>query len=214
MTPSLSQRARLRSLAAELIAEYNLAGWKLVIDERPRRRIGQCRYGRKELAVTGWYVDLNPWDSVEDTLRHEVAHALAGSKANHGPEWVEQCHRVGARAERQLDTSKGGIISPAKRLQAKCAFCGTPYKRDRWPTGNRYCRCTSYLQYRPALVWTRNSATYRVAAQDIVDKSTEQVVNGVRVESLLGELRMTYNPREKKRIRAQLRKLGHRGGLT
>jgi hypothetical protein len=63
------------------------AGWTFAFNDR-RRSLGYCRFpsrgrpGRVELSRH--HVRKNPLGAVENTLRHEIAHALAG-EPGHGP---------------------------------------------------------------------------------------------------------------------------------
>lgn len=83
-----------------LKAKYprKLSGWTLVLDHRPKRRFGQCRYVQKEVALSAWLIDLNgeSHSSVIDTLRHEAAHAIVGPYTGHGPKWKAMCTALGA----------------------------------------------------------------------------------------------------------------------
>jgi hypothetical protein len=62
--------------------------------------LGLCRYGPRTVELSSPFVEHNPEEVVRDTLLHEVAHALAGRAAGHGPLWRAMCLRVGARSER------------------------------------------------------------------------------------------------------------------
>jgi hypothetical protein len=43
---------------------------------------------------------VHPESEVRDTILHEIAHALAGARAGHGPAWVATALRIGCSAER------------------------------------------------------------------------------------------------------------------
>jgi hypothetical protein len=91
----------------ELILEWQklvkrwpyLREWRMVIDTRARERLGQCRYREKEIGISAWHVEYGEWSDVCDTLRHEVAHALAPVNAGHNWQWKQVCLVVGARPE-------------------------------------------------------------------------------------------------------------------
>lgn len=100
IAPGRGRIVALRSLWNELRKDHALQGWRLVVDEKPQTRLGICRYRERNIGITGWYLRYAPWWMVEDTLRHEVAHVLAGSRAGHGPVWKRWAVLVGARPER------------------------------------------------------------------------------------------------------------------
>ena len=39
--------------------------------------LGTCSYRDKRISLSKWYVELNEEDEVEDTILHEIAHALS-----------------------------------------------------------------------------------------------------------------------------------------
>ncbi len=86
----------LNYLWQRLREEYQLDGWRLVIDPRPKQRMGQCRHSLGEIGVSQWILYACKWSDIEDTLRHEIAHALVGPGHKHGPTWRRAARRVGA----------------------------------------------------------------------------------------------------------------------
>ncbi len=60
-----------------------------------------------------------PDDEVIDLILHEVAHAIAGHKAAHGPAWQAVCRRLGCNPSRFKDA-----VIPGP-WRATCAGCGT-----------------------------------------------------------------------------------------
>lgn len=149
-----TRRREVQDTWMALREEYTeeTTGWRLVFDSRPKRRLGQCRYGPKEIAISSFHVDgTSPLESVLNTLRHEVAHILAGSKAKHGPIWRSWARKVGA------DPSRCGSIDaehmPAKKWELVCRNCNKVLaKRHRRSNmSNRYhtpCGPNSILFYR------------------------------------------------------------------
>ena len=110
-------------------------GWDFHWD-RAKRRAGSCRYSLKLITLSHHYVKQNvaerPYD-VLDTILHEIAHALAGPRAGHGPEWVKACLLVGARPERCYDNS---VVMPRGKYIANCPKCNKEFNRHkRIPSG-------------------------------------------------------------------------------
>jgi len=196
----MDRRAAIEFADAKL-GEYGLAeqGWRFVFDERPRARLGQCRHCYHTISVTGWYCDQNDPSLVRDTILHELAHALAGPTAKHGSKWKEWCLKVGANPQRCKPISQ--VSGPTPNYISKCTKCSTEYKRQRKPKRGAYCPCTRLLDdARPLLEWV-------YCGQGAVKR------NETQVDMLLQSLASANDSREQKRIRAQLRRLGHRGGL-
>jgi predicted SprT family Zn-dependent metalloprotease len=75
--------------------------WSFVLDQATTRA-GITRYHKKQISISRHLV-LNesiPWRSVENVILHEVAHALAGYDAGHGPEWKTKAMSIGCDGER------------------------------------------------------------------------------------------------------------------
>lgn len=96
-------------------------GWKGVFNNRTTRRLGQCSYTKKQIELVTFYVENNSEELVVDTIKHEVAHALAGPGAGHGPKWKEWCLKVGAHpVARWKGPDVGLVVKPNKyRLAIK-----------------------------------------------------------------------------------------------
>jgi predicted SprT family Zn-dependent metalloprotease len=126
--------------ANELLQRFGLIGWHFTFD-RARVRAGCCYYptnnrpGRITLSVH--FVAMNNSDEVEDTLRHELAHALAGRDAGHGPIWKSACLITGARPLRCYGRN---VEMPPGAWKAVCIGCGRTHSRHRRPRqGNYHC---------------------------------------------------------------------------
>lgn len=100
-------------LARHEMDKWGLQDWSVSINPRLLQCLGICKYRKKAIELSAEYVRLNGQDRVLDTIRHEIAHALAGAKAKHGPVWKTWCLQVGAKPER-------------------CAPATTPATEKRW----------------------------------------------------------------------------------
>jgi hypothetical protein len=103
-------------LARQILDEHGLQDWSFEFDSA-KARAGQCRFGDKVISVSRLIVGM---PEVEDTIRHEVAHALAGPREHHGRAWRAACARVGARPERIFD----GEVANGYRWHGVCDGCG------------------------------------------------------------------------------------------
>lgn len=87
------------ALARELMDEHGLGGWRLELD-RAKRRAGICRHHQRAIGLSAPITRLHPEAEVRDTILHEIAHALAGPRAGHGPAWAAVARRLGCSAQR------------------------------------------------------------------------------------------------------------------
>ena len=90
-----------RELAREAMDAHGLSDWGLRFD-RAVRRAGACRYGDRVISLSAPLTRLHDEADVRDTVLHEIAHALAGPRAGHGPRWRETARRLGASPQRCL----------------------------------------------------------------------------------------------------------------
>jgi predicted SprT family Zn-dependent metalloprotease len=69
-------------------------------------------YTSKRIAISLAYVLSKgvPIKQVRDTVLHEVAHAIAGNRAGHGPEWKEVAKRIGCSATRCHDMTRAIVV--------------------------------------------------------------------------------------------------------
>ena len=75
-----------------------------------------------------------------DTLLHEIAHALAGIAAGHGPAWRQVARSLGCSTERchDLPVPPSGIV---RWCSGGCEHDGTPAARTRMPKAGMVYRC-------------------------------------------------------------------------
>lgn len=108
--------------AIQAIESYGLSskGWTFKWD-RAKRRFGCCDYTNKQITISQPLALLNSLEQSHDTVLHEIAHALAGRKAGHGPKWVDACLYVGARPERCY--SNNAVKTPQARYIRYCPSC-------------------------------------------------------------------------------------------
>lgn len=82
----MTEPHRVRHWAEALISLHLDASWSFAFDNA-KRRAGQCDYTRRRISVSRYLSARYDDDTNHQTLLHEVAHALAGAKAGHGPRW-------------------------------------------------------------------------------------------------------------------------------
>jgi predicted SprT family Zn-dependent metalloprotease len=138
-SPYLPRALQAAALARELLTTHGLTGWSFRFN-RSRVNMGLCRYGQRTVELSAFFVERNSDEDIRDTLLHEIAHALVGRAAGHGPLWKAMCLRVGARPERLSFEAK----MPEGRWQAVCPGCGAVHHKHRRPkhmVGWWCCRC-------------------------------------------------------------------------
>ena len=108
-----------RRLAEELIARHRLRGWRFRFDNA-RTRVGICRFEERIIGLSRHYVRANDKEEVRGTILHEIAHALAGADAGHGPRWKRIARMLGAPTDRCSTAAMD--VSP--RYSLWCLTCG------------------------------------------------------------------------------------------
>lgn len=111
-------------------------GWRFRFD-RGTVRFGLCRIERKFTTAPGSFNGLllvktislskaltlaNAEPEVEDTILHEVAHALAGLKEGHNRNWQMCASRIGARPEACYSPTRHGVKTVHK-WEGICPAC-------------------------------------------------------------------------------------------
>lgn len=130
----------VEAIAHMEMAKHALTDWTFGFGAT-KRRMGICKYREKRIEIAEFHAANNPPETVLDTLYHEIAHALAGPRAKHGPKWKMIAVRLGATPRACDDSPK--TIAPPDNWQATCVTCQRKYQRYRRPmtlTGYR-CQC-------------------------------------------------------------------------
>lgn len=152
----------LETLAPGLLTE----GWTVDINPRPQRLQGQCIYRQKKIILAGRYVALNDLASIQDTGRHEIAHALVGPGHGHDGVWQRQAILLGATPSPYDSTS---VVVPGKYV-CVCPnpSCGRKYYLYRKPkTFNRWCRFCGPIKGKMVVVPTDPTQTVSAPGIDL-----------------------------------------------
>ena len=107
--------------AAELKRLHGLKGWLFTFDGAVRR-FGSCDYNTKTITLSRKLTRLNDEATVRNVVLHEIAHALAGPRAGHGPAWRAQAEGIGCDARRCCDEE---VSFPPAKFKGTCPSCGT-----------------------------------------------------------------------------------------
>ena len=156
-------------------------GWTVGFD-RAQKRFGCCFYDRRHLSVSLPLVERNldtpeGREQILDTLKHEVAHALAvmvfGRKlgGGHGRYWKMACRVTGASPQRCY--SGRGLEKPKPKYVAICPKCMNAsglYKRTKL---ERSCGKCYPRTYNPA--YRLDVVTYAQAERIFASAGAELV---------------------------------------
>ncbi len=94
--PSADRLNEISSQARNLMDSHGLHEWNLRFDESIRF-LGKCNYRDKTVHLSRSHALDGKDTEIRDTILHEIAHALAGPKARHGPKWKTIAKQIGAK---------------------------------------------------------------------------------------------------------------------
>lgn len=148
------------SKAVELINEFKFRGlidnqWTFGWNRR-KSSFGLCSYTKKEISLSYYYAQVGSYEQINDTILHELAHAIAGPSAGHGELWKKACKVTGANPVRC-----GKVVDemPCK-FKGTCPVCGHVYKAqrvlqqmDRRLCSKKGCNAKKFKQYVKWEVW-------------------------------------------------------------
>lgn len=159
----MAEPHRVRLWAEALIRLHLDASWSFGFDNA-KRRAGQCDYTHKRITVSRYLAARFDDDEIHQTLLHEVAHALAGPDAGHGPAWKKIARELGYVGKATHSGETATELAPWVGL---CPAGHVAY-RHRRPTRKTSCaKCSRRFDARFEIRWTRREITRaaRLAAQ-------------------------------------------------
>ena len=132
----------VQALALITMADHlDMTQWSFRLDSA-KRRAGACHHGTKTISLSAYLAELYSFERMNQTMLHEVAHALAGHKAGHGAKWKAIASSIGYRHESFNDDLIADAVAP---IEGTCP-AGHIFYRYRWPKRNLYClRCSRTL---------------------------------------------------------------------
>lgn len=113
--PQNDSLAEAQTLAQALIGQYLDESWSFRFDHA-RMRAGSCNYARRQISLSRHLVPLMTAEQVDQTLRHEIAHALAGQRAGHGAAWRRVAAQIGYAGGRTYE----GPVPQDHRWVGRC----------------------------------------------------------------------------------------------
>ena len=105
----------------DLMDEFGLEDWNLRFSQR-KTKLGTTNINGY-IEISEPLIEVNDWKVYNNTIRHEIAHALLGNRMieiGHGPEWKRMAVRVGATPA-HADFNSNHV---AFRYLGECPSCG------------------------------------------------------------------------------------------
>ncbi len=150
----MADLARVRTWADALIALHLDGSWTFGFDNA-KTRAGLCNYTDRRISVSRYLAARYEDDEIHQVLLHEVAHAMAGARAAHGPRWKSIARDLGYEGKRTHD---GAIATEHATWVGACPN-GHVHYRYRRPTRVLACgKCSRRYDPRFAIAWARRAA--------------------------------------------------------
>jgi predicted SprT family Zn-dependent metalloprotease len=151
----MSDLKRVRHWADALIALHLDPSWTFDFDNA-KKRAGLCNFTVKKITVSRYLAARYGDDEIHQILLHEVAHAMAGARAGHGPVWRGVAASLGYDGKRTHD---GEIADDLAPWVGTCSAGHTHY-RYRKPTRPLACGlCGRGFTAAHVITWTRREIT-------------------------------------------------------
>ena len=139
ISPSAMMLFEIDTLANQLLQEHEHKsvlepGWKFGFDLAPARG-GICRHREKQITLSVTFCLKASKAEIEDTILHEIAHAIVGPGHGHDAVWKAAAQRIGCSAKRSHR-----IQHTLPRWRGQCG-CGKQWKRQRLTRRSRIGLC-------------------------------------------------------------------------
>ena len=146
---------------ADALIQLHLDPTRWTFDfDNAKRRAGQCNYSKHRITVSRYLAPRFDDDEMYQILLHEVAHALAGPGAGHGPRWKSIARELGYEGGR---THTGEIAHEYATWVGRCP-AGHEHVRFRRPTRSVSCgRCSRGYSDEHRIVWRDRRSGSEVA---------------------------------------------------
>ena len=136
--------------ADALIVMHLDPSWTFAFDNA-KRRAGLCNYTSKRISVSRYLAGRYEDDEIHQILLHEVAHAMAGPTAGHGPRWKAIGKEIGYEGKRLHD---GPIADDLAPWVGSCPAGHVHYRYKR-PQRPLACgKCSRRFDAANVITWT------------------------------------------------------------
>lgn len=141
----------VRAQAEARMAEHlDMSLWSFGWDSA-KKRLGVCKYDQHLISLSRYFVDYHSLGEIDQVMRHEIAHALAGSRAGHGPKWKKIATELGYNHKR---ISGDAIGNATAKLIGTCPNGHTVYRHRKPKTQLSCSRCATTFDRRYLITWT------------------------------------------------------------
>ena len=96
----------IAAMARGLMDSHGLGAWTFAFLEA-ERRLGDCHFEERVIRIGRAHALEASEAEIRDTVLHEIAHALAGPEARHGPVWKATARRIGATPRANVYEKRG-----------------------------------------------------------------------------------------------------------
>lgn len=128
---------RAALMARELMDQHGLSGWIFGFD-RAEVRAGACHHRDRRITLSRALTAAHDQAEVQETVLHEIAHALVGARHGHDAVWRARARAIGATGQRCYVADDRVVPG---RWQGRCR-AGHLVHRHRRPTRVLLCgRC-------------------------------------------------------------------------
>ena len=131
------RQAKREALAAMEAHGLTALGWTLVFDNA-KTRAGVCRPSKKQIGLSRLLTPLQSDEAVRDTILHEIAHALVGTKHGHDRVWQRKAIEIGSNGKRCFTAAPGESV-PA----AWVGTCPAGHTANKHRTPTRVTSCST-----------------------------------------------------------------------
>lgn len=107
--------SKAEALALDLMWQHGLEGWMFVWG-RGVNLLGETCFYNDTIKLSRPMTQNRPEKDVTNTILHEIAHALAGATAGHGPEWKRIALSIGCDGKRQSDVPESQQVKAPLKL--------------------------------------------------------------------------------------------------
>ncbi|QKJ25579.1 SprT-like domain-containing protein [Aquiluna borgnonia] len=141
--------SEVSELADQLFQRHGLINYSFGFD-RAVRRAGLCNYSKRRITISRHLVQVSEIHQIEQVLLHEIAHALCGQQAGHGPIWRAKATELGYLHQR-IDGN--AIAKSSAKYRGLCPQ-GHEHFRSRRPSRALSCKgCAPVFSRRYLISW-------------------------------------------------------------
>jgi predicted SprT family Zn-dependent metalloprotease len=131
--------ADAKQLALNLMAKHGLHVWRFDFNNR-KGAFGVCNYNLKTIFLSGVLTPSLDFKAVNNTILHEIAHALVGRGHRHDMLWRIKALSIGCDGE----VSHSHEVQNVRfKYLGDCPVCNKEYHASRKPKRNHWCPCTN-----------------------------------------------------------------------